>query len=130
MLNSHLSLAALVLIDIFKNTDWEVTNVDAEFFGSSHHNLETVSDSKNYTFVKGNITNRKLMGDLISECDCIVNFAAESHVDRSILDANPFLISNIRGVFTILDILKERKKKLIQWKLGGEYNIYYLIKKM
>ena len=99
---------------IFKNTDWEVTNVDAEVFGSSHHNLETVSDSKNYTFVKGNITNRKLMDDLISECDCIVNFAAESHVDRSILDANPFLISNIRGVFTILDVLKERKKKLVQ----------------
>ena len=99
---------------IFKNTDWEVTNVDAEFFGSSHHNLETVSDSKNYTFVKGNITNRKLMDDLISKCDCIVNFAAESHVDRSILDANPFLISNIRGVFTILDVLKERKKKLVQ----------------
>ena len=99
---------------IFKNTDWEVTNVDAEVFGSSHHNLETVSDSKNYTFVKGNITNRKLMDDLISKCDCIINFAAESHVDRSILDANPFLISNIRGVFTILDILKERKKKLVQ----------------
>ena len=99
---------------IFKNTDWEVTNVDAEVFGSSHHNLETVSDSKNYTFVKGNITKRKLMDDLISECDCIVNFAAESHVDRSILDANPFLISNIRGVFTILDVLKERKKKLVQ----------------
>ena len=99
---------------IFKNTDWEVTNVDAEVFGSSHHNLETVSDSKNYTFMKGNITNRKLMDDLISECDCIVNFAAESHVDRSILDANPFLISNIRGVFTILDVLKEREKKLVQ----------------
>ena len=99
---------------IFKNTDWEVTNVDAEVFGSSHHNLETVSDSKNYTFVKGNITNRKLMDDLISKCDYIINFAAESHVDRSILDANPFLISNIRGVFTILDILKERKKKLVQ----------------
>ena len=99
---------------IFKNTDWEVTNIDARFFGSSYHNLQTVSDSKNYTFVKGNITNRKLMDDLISECDCIVNFAAESHVDRSILDANPFLISNIRGVFTILDVLKERKKKLVQ----------------
>ena len=99
---------------IFKNTDWEVTNIDARFFGSSYHNLQTVSDSKNYTFVKGNITNRKLMDDLISKCDCIINFAAESHVDRSILDANPFLVSNIRGVFTILDILKERKKKLVQ----------------
>ena len=99
---------------ILKNTDLEVTNIDAEFFGSSHHNLENIHNPQNYTFVKGNITNRKLMDELISECDSIINFAAQSHVDRSISDANPFLVSNIRGVFTILDILKERKKKLIQ----------------
>ena len=54
------------------------------------------------------------MDELISKCDTIINFAAQSHVDRSISDANPFLVSNIRGVFTILDILKEKKKKLIQ----------------
>ena len=99
---------------ILKNTDLKVTNIDAEFFGSSHHNLENIHNPQNYTFVKGNITNRKLMDELISECDSIINFAAQSHVDRSISDANPFLVSNIRGVFTILDILKERKKKLIQ----------------
>ena len=96
---------------ILKNTDLEVTNIDAEFFGSSHHNLENIHNPQNYTFVKGNITNRKLMDELISECDSIINFAAQSHVDRSISDANPFLVSNIRGVFTILDILKERKKR-------------------
>ena len=99
---------------ILKNTDLKVTNIDAEFFGSSHHNLENIHNPQNYTFVKGNITNRKLMDELISECDSIINFAAQSHVDRSISDATPFLVSNIRGVFTILDILKERKKKLIQ----------------
>ena len=99
---------------ILKNTDLKVTNIDAEFFGSSHHNLENIHNPQNYTFVKGNITNRKLMDELISECDSIINFAAQSHVDRSISDANPFLVSNIRGVFTILDILKERKKRLIQ----------------
>ena len=99
---------------ILKNTALKVTNNDAEFFGSSHHNLENIHNPQNYTFVKGNITNRKLMDELISECDSIINFAAQSHVDRSISDANPFLVSNIRGVFTILDILKERKKKLIQ----------------
>ena len=52
--------------------------------------------------------------ELISKSDTIINFAAQSHVDRSISDANPFLVSNIRGVFTILDILKEKKKKMIQ----------------
>ena len=91
-----------------------VVNVDAELFGSNHQNLESVKDHENYRFVKGNITNRHLMEDLISECDAVVNFAAESFVDRSIADANPFLVSNIRGTFTILDIIKEQKKRLVQ----------------
>jgi len=91
-----------------------VVNVDAELFGSNHQNLESVKNHENYRFVKGNITNRHLMEDLISECDAIVNFAAESFVDRSIADANPFLVSNIRGTFTILDIIKEQKKRLVQ----------------
>ena len=91
-----------------------VVNVDAELFGSNHQNLESVKNHENYRFVKGNITNRHLMEDLISECDAVVNFAAESFVDRSIADANPFLVSNIRGTFTILDIIKEQKKRLIQ----------------
>ena len=91
-----------------------VINVDAELFGSNHQNLESVKNHENYRFVKGNITNRHLMEDLISECDAVVNFAAESFVDRSIADANPFLVSNIRGTFTILDIIKEQKKRLVQ----------------
>jgi len=91
-----------------------VVNVDAELFGSNHQNLESIKNHDNYRFVKGNITNRHLMEDLISECDAVVNFAAESFVDRSIADANPFLVSNIRGTFTILDIIKEQKKRLVQ----------------
>ena len=91
-----------------------VVNVDAELFGSNHQNLKSIKNHDNYRFVKGNITNRHLMEDLISECDAVVNFAAESFVDRSIADANPFLVSNIRGTFTILDIIKEQKKRLVQ----------------
>ena len=91
-----------------------VVNVDAELFGSNHQNLESIKNHDSYRFVKGNITNRHLMEDLISECDAVVNFAAESFVDRSIADANPFLVSNIRGTFTILDIIKEQKKRLVQ----------------
>ncbi|RZD39168.1 MAG: dTDP-glucose 4,6-dehydratase, partial [Thaumarchaeota archaeon] len=62
---------------------------------------------------KGDIIDKKLMENLISECDCVVNFAAESHVDRSILDPSPFLNSNILGTFTILDIIKNQKKRLV-----------------
>ena len=57
--------------------------------------------------------NKKLMEEQIEKCDAVVNFAAESHVDRSINDANPFLVSNIRGAFTILDIITKQKKRMI-----------------
>ena len=92
----------------------EVVNVDAEFYGSDNRNLSKIKDSEKYNFVKGNISNKKLMEEQISKCDAIVNFAAESHVDRSINDANPFLVSNIRGAFTILDIITKQKKRMIQ----------------
>ena len=54
------------------------------------------------------------MEEIISKCDLAVNFAAESFVDRSISDANPFLVSNIRGAFTILDIITKQKKRMVQ----------------
>ncbi len=53
------------------------------------------------------------MENLISRSDAVINFAAESHVDRSIADADPFLRSNIRGTFTILDIIKNQKKRFV-----------------
>ncbi len=97
-----------------KENDLEVVNVDAELFGSNQHNLDEIKNSDRYEFVKGNITNKNLMNELISKCDSVVNFAAETFVDRSINDANPFLVSNIRGAFTILDIITKQKKRMIQ----------------
>ena len=69
---------------------------------------------KKYHFVKGNISNKKFMEEQIAKCDAVINFAAESFVDRSINDANPFLVSNIRGAFTILDIITKQEKRMIQ----------------
>jgi dTDP-glucose 4,6-dehydratase len=54
------------------------------------------------------------MEETISRCDLVVNFAAESFVDRSISDANPFLVSNIRGAFTVLDVITKQKKRMLQ----------------
>ena len=101
------------ILDALKNTNYEILNIDAEFYGSNHYNLIEVENSPKYSFVKGDITDKKLIENLISECDCVVNFAAESHVDRSILDPSPFLNSNILGTFTILDIIKNQKKRLV-----------------
>ena len=54
------------------------------------------------------------MEKLIADTDAIINFAAETFVDRSILDANQFLVSNIRGTYTILETIRKQKKRLIQ----------------
>ena len=103
-----------ILKILSENTDLQVLNVDAELDGSNPINLESLEKSENYEFVKGNISNKKLMEEQISKCDAVVNFAAQSHVDRSINDANPFLISNIRGAFTILDIVTKQQKRMVQ----------------
>jgi|TARA_B110000014_G_scaffold263670_1_gene261260 dTDP-glucose 4,6-dehydratase len=103
------------IIKILKeHSDFHVVNVDAELTGSNKDNLVNFQNDKNYEYVKGNITNKRLMEDLISDCDVIVNFAAESFVDRSIEGADPFLVSNIRGTYTILDIITKQKKRMIQ----------------
>jgi dTDP-glucose 4,6-dehydratase len=97
-----------------EKSDFEVVNIDAQLHGADKRNLSRIENNENYQFVNGNITNKRLMEELISKCDVVVNFAAESFVDRSINDANPFLVSNIRGTFTILDIITRQKKRMVQ----------------
>jgi len=103
------------ILNIIKNNDKiSITNVDAELLGSNHNNLLELKKSSNYNFVKGNITNKILMEKLIGNADAVINFAAETFVDRSILDANQFLVSNFRGTYTILEVLRKQKKRFIQ----------------
>jgi len=103
------------ILKLLNNSDeYHITNIDAELHGSNVNNVSEIKDSSNYEFVKGNITNKRLMEELISKCDAVINFAAESFVDRSIIDPNSFLVSNIRGTFTILDIITKQKKRLVQ----------------
>ena len=97
-----------------EHTEFKIKNVDAELTGSNPKNLSKIKDHQNYEFVKGDITDHKLMKKLIDECDTVINFAAESFVDRSINDASPFLVSNILGTHNILDIITKQKKKMIQ----------------
>ena len=97
-----------------ENEDFKIINVDAELHGSEKRNLSKVTDHPNYEFVKGNITNKPLMEKLITKSDAVINFAAESFVDRSITNPNSFLVSNVRGTFTLLDIISRQKKRLVQ----------------
>lgn len=92
----------------------KIINLDALLVGSNRKNLANI-DSKRYKFLKGNICNKKLVSKLMKEVDCVVNFAAESHVDRSIVNSKGFLNSNILGVHTILEELRNNKNvKMIQ----------------
>lgn len=102
-----------ILNTLQDNAEFKITNVDAEFHGSNHANLILLHNSKNYQFVKGNINDYNLMNRLISESDAVINFAAESHVDRSIENAKPFIDSNIMGVFNMLEIIRKNKKKML-----------------
>ena len=102
-----------IIKNLAKHQDWEITNLDAMFYGSNNKNLKRIENNQNYKFVKGNIVDNNLIKKLISENEIIINFAAESFVDRSILDAKPFLDSNVNGVFTILENIKNSEKKFL-----------------
>jgi len=97
-----------------KNLDYKIINLDAELYGSNHKNLEDVTNSGNYRYVKGDITNSSLLEELVSDSDIVVNFAAESFVDRSISNAEPFFKSNVEGVFKLLEIVRSKKKTIVQ----------------
>lgn len=89
--------------------DYRVINLDLLTYAGNIHNLDDVMENQNHYFVQGNITDRELIKSLIEQYDiqAIVNFAAESHVDRSILDPGIFIETNIQGTLALLDAAKE-----------------------
>ncbi len=90
-----------------KYSDVEVINLDAMKYGSNPANLRDLEDDERYTFIKGDISDYELMAELVKDVDAIVNFAAETHVDRSISNPYSFLQSNVIGVFTILEAIRK-----------------------
>ena len=102
-----------ILKNLTERQDLEITNLDAMLYGSNENNLTNIEKNQNYKFVKGNITNSELMRDLISKHDVIINFAAESHVDRSIANPKPFLETNIIGTYSILEATRKYDKQFI-----------------
>ena len=86
--------------------DINVINLDKLTYAGNLENLSDVESLDRYTFIKADICDKKTIEGL--EFDAIVNFAAESHVDRSILDAQPFLQTNITGTYNLIEIARER----------------------
>lgn len=91
-----------------KYPEYKIVNLDLLTYAGNIHNLDDVMDNPNHVFVKGNITNRELVEFLVTEhqIDTIVNFAAESHVDRSILHPEVFVETNVQGTLALLHVAK------------------------
>lgn len=93
----------------------QVINLDKLTYAGNLENLDEVANHPNYRFVKGDIADGKLVDQLASESDVIVNFAAETHVDRSIEDSKPFLTTNILGTHALIEAsLRHKHKRYIQ----------------
>ncbi len=95
-----------------KYPDYKVVNLDKLTYCGNLDNLRDVEGHKNYRFVKGDITDAELVGRLVADSDIVVNFAAESHVDRSIADPGIFVHTNVFGTYTLLEAARRSGIKL------------------
>ncbi len=92
-----------------KYQDYKVINIDALTYAGNIENLDDIKDNSNYKFVHGNICDKELVYDLMKQVDCVVNFAAESHVDRSITGPEIFIETNVKGTLNLLQAAKDSK---------------------
>jgi dTDP-glucose 4,6-dehydratase len=93
-----------------EQADWRVVNYDKLTYAGNLGNLADVLDNRRYEFVKGDICDGELVEKTIERCgvDVIVNFAAESHVDRSISEPKVFIETNVAGVLTLLEAARDK----------------------
>lgn len=98
---------------IKKYPDYEIINLDALTYAGNLETLKDVQDKKHYKFIKGDISDREFIFDLFENerFDIVVNFAAESHVDRSIVEPDIFMKTNVLGTQALLDASKKYNVK-------------------
>ncbi len=97
------------LIDFYPES--KIFNIDKLTYAGNLENLHSVEKNKNYHFIKGDICDKELVNNLVSKADIIVNFAAESHVDRSIENSHEFIMTNILGTHNLLEAAKNNGNK-------------------
>lgn len=97
-----------VLYMLKQHPDYEIVNVDALTYAGNLENLKSIEDHPKHSFVKADITDAQVMDQLMQQgIDVVVNFAAESHVDRSILEPEVFVKTNVLGTQVLLDAAKK-----------------------
>ncbi len=93
------------------HADDSIVNFDALTYAGNLENLEDISSDPRYSFIKADLGDRNAVFDAVRNIDTVVHCAAETHVDRSIMDPDIFIKSNIMGTQTVLDAVKEYKKR-------------------
>ncbi|MFZ1654240.1 MAG: dTDP-glucose 4,6-dehydratase [Candidatus Moraniibacteriota bacterium] len=88
-----------------------VVNLDLLTYAGNLENVAKYTDDPRHSFVQGDIADASLVDPLVAECDAIVHFAAESHVDRSILGPEAFVRTNVMGTFTLLEAARKYGKR-------------------
>ena len=95
------------------NPNSKIINLDLLTIGSNLENLKDVKNNPNYHFIKDDIKNESKINSLVKDMDVVVNFAAESHVDRSITNPKPFIETNILGTYSILEAIRKYDKQFV-----------------
>ena len=90
-----------------------ITNLDSLTIGSNIQNLNEIKDNHNYHFIKDDIRNQETISNIAKESDIIINFAAETHVDRSISNPKPFIETNVLGTYSILEAARKHDKLFV-----------------
>jgi len=108
-----------------ENNDSKITNLDILTIGSNLENLKEIQQNQNYTFIKDDIKNESLIDSLVMDSDVVVNFAAESHVDRSIANPKPFIETNVLGTYSILEAIRKHDKRFIHISTDEIYGDAY-----
>lgn len=92
---------------LHKYSDYHITNLDKLTYCGNPANLKDIAANKNYKFVKGDIADAKVVAGLVKNADVVINFAAETHVDRSIKDPSGFVKTNVCGTYTLLEAVRK-----------------------
>lgn len=90
-----------------------ITNLDSLTIGSNIQNLNEIKDNHNYHFIKDDIRNQETISSIAKESDIIINFAAETHVDRSISNPKPFIETNVLGTYSVLEAARKHNKLFV-----------------
>lgn len=99
-----------------QHPDWKITNVDKLTYAGNPENLEGLQEKPEYDFVHGDICDDSCISPLVEQADVVVNFAAETHVDRSIEQAGDFILTDVYGTYVLLEAFRRhpRPQRFVQ----------------